>query len=75
LLPAVQEPERLPMETIRAIPDILTYLDQEISSLAPNTSKTFFILSIRKDQSKELFDKLYSQEYMKGTTLLIENIT
>ncbi len=75
LLPATPEPERLPMQTIRNIPDILVYLEQEISSLAPNTSQTYFILSIKKDQSKDLFDKLYAQPYMKGTTLLIENIT
>ena len=59
----------IPTINIKLYDRILNYILKE------DTKESFFIVSTRKDESKQIFDSLYKNDIHKDYALLIENIT
>ncbi len=69
LFPNEERTPAIPTINIKLHDRILAYILKE------EAKQSFFIVSTRKDESKQIFDALYKNDIHKDYALLIENIT
>ena len=64
--------ENIDFKKIWDIDKVVNFIDKELSE---NPNKTFFVISTIKAESKEIFEKMYTNWLDQKALLLIENIT
>lgn len=54
---------------------VIDYIENRLEEIGPLEDRTYFILSTKKMQSKDLFERMYERWLHKNASLLVENIT